>query len=180
MKNLIIMFSVLFIFASCGELTKITNENSEKVSAQSVEINKRDNNCEIMDFRFLIEKDYQASPVIHRVDVFLDKRAFSEANLKKLFSKISNKYADATFLIVIVKTDWEQISMPTYPEDCPGSGFSEQDSPPQMFKYQEAKYYRRGENEFFTYNKPILGKSEHIDVILKGGKIYRNGTWQEP
>ena len=179
MKNFIITFSFLFIFAACGQLTQTLNSNVEKVSAQTIKTLMTTDDCEIMKFRFLITQDYQAGSVIHHTEVFLDERAFSEENLKKLFSKISEKYSEATFLIVIVNTNWEQISMPIYPEDCPGIGISEQNGKPERYEYHTAKYYRRDANEFFTYN-PALKTADFKDVILKGEKIYRNGAWQKP
>lgn len=177
MKKILPIFFQLFLFLSCEQFTETADKNLETMSTQTLESLKTPDDCEIMKFRFLITQDYQASSVVRKVEIFLDKKAFSEENLRKLFSKVSKKHSEATFLIVVVNTDWEQLSMPIYPEDCPGVG-SSGNGKPQMFEYHEARYYRRGENEFFTYN-PTLGTADFKDVILKGGKIWRNGKWQE-
>ncbi len=179
MTKLSITLFLLCLLTSCGQKTELINTDSNKVSTEKPDRAKSSADCELMNFRFLVVNDYEPWDGTRKVEVFLDKREFSESNLKKLFSKISKKYAEATSLIIIVNTDWEQLSMPIYPADCPGMGSSERNGRPEKFEFHEAGYYRRGENEYFRHN-PTLGTANFKKVILNGDKIYENGQWQKP
>jgi hypothetical protein len=117
-----------------------------------------------MDFHYLIVADEQRSSVVRHVEVFLDEKAFSEENLKKLFAHLSPKYP-ATRLIIEVFTDWNQLPLPS---DCPGAGTSNMPDRPDLYDYHQAIYYNLPEREYFRYNPTKkIHSSEFKTVVLK-------------
>jgi len=112
----------------------------------------------------------------------LTKRHIVKQILKRFLLTLSDKNPEpenapnGSNLIVIVKTDWEQMQFST---NCTGSGMSGGNNGADEYDYHFARFYRRGENAFFIYNS-TLKTSKLKDVIMKGNKIFRNGQWQEP
>ena len=176
MKNLQIFFLISILSFACGQ--KIEDVNSLGVLDQTAKTKKNQTDCGLMNFRYLISHDHQTSSVVRHIEVFLEDRAFSEVRLKILFSRLSKEYADAKFLVIIVKTNWNQIPFKLKSHNCPGVGSSGGSSNVEKFEYHKASYYRRDDREFFTYN-PTLGTSKFKDVIMSGDEIYRNGQWQK-
>jgi len=148
-------------------------------SERPVALKSGDDDCVTWDFHYLKTMDHQMSSRFRRIEVFMEAEAFTEANLKRLFRYLSDKNPDANAennLLILVKTDWKQLGLPS---DCPPSGASGGDSGRDAHKYHWASFYRRGEKEFFDYN-PEKKPGSHEDVIMKGTEIYRNGVWQKP
>jgi hypothetical protein len=130
---------------------------SIKVSAQD-QVN--DENCDLIDFRYLIVNDSKFGPKSRDIMVFMDKNVFSEDNLTKLFARLAPRYSDTKILSIIVLTDWEQFS------DCSASGRGGgADQKPFDFNLLEARYYRDETREHFTYI-PKPGKN-FVKVDLK-------------
>lgn len=178
MKNILKIsttFFLLFVCLACGELaTKTNGESSNNAVAQTINIQKKTEDCNTLDFHYLVTWDSMVTPNTRQINIFLDEKAFSEENLKTLFTYLSDKDSNSENLMIFVKTNWQQLSLPT---DCPPSGMSGGNGKPDKYEYHEAKFYRREENEFFTYN-PTLKTSKFKDVQLKGNKVLINGKWQ--
>lgn len=114
-----------------------------------------DTECATLPFHFLIVENALYSESIRHVEIFLDDAAFSEANLKDLFSFISKKYVEPIGLTIVVKTNWQQLSLPS---DCPPSGMSNTTTPLEQYNYHEAIFYRRDRNNksmYFRYNPEL-------------------------
>ncbi len=178
MKNILqilaILFS-LFLCIACSEIaTKSGVGKSDNVIAQTVGITKKLGDCVTLNFHYLVTWDSMVTPNTQQINIFLDEKAFSEENLKTLFTYLSGKNPNSQNLIVIVKTNWQQLSLPS---DCPASGTSGGANKPDEYDYYQARFYRREENAFFTYN-PTLKTSNFKDVQLKGNKVLKNGQWQ--
>ncbi|MEP6847315.1 MAG: hypothetical protein ABI999_00550 [Acidobacteriota bacterium] len=93
--------------------------------------------------------------IVRHIEIFLDEKAFSETNLKKLFEYLSKQNPDPVHLTVVVKTNWAQLPMAS---DCPGYGVSEQPPDPHEYDYLQATYYRRKDQEYFRYSP-----APHVD-----------------
>jgi len=179
----LVSFFLLFICLACAQIVSNTeNKAYLKENTQTTLSEKKTEDCVTMKFRYLITQDYKSTPNTRHIEVFLDEKAFTEKNLKTLFNYLSDKNPEPNNspnrnnLIVIVNTDWRQLEFPT---DCPPIGISETGAGTDTYHYHFARFYRRGENAFFTYN-PTLKTDNLKDVIMKGNKIFRNGQWQEP
>jgi len=175
------VFLLLFICIACAQVsTKTENTSYLNDIAKAPLAAKRTDDCITMDFHYPITSDNQASPNTRQIEVFLDEKGFSEENLKKLFRYLSDKNPDPNNspnnLILKVNTDWKQLG---FPSDCPGVGVSGGITGTDVNDYHWARFYRREEKEFFTYN-PTKKVWKNKDVLMKGNKIFRNGKWQEP
>ncbi len=166
-KNLAIFF-VLSVSIACGQInTKDVNENPNKtVNENSPKLTKTED-CFTMKFHYLLTLDYMVTPKLREIHVFLDEKAFSEENLKILFSHLSKQFQEPNYLSVKVKTDWSQIPLPS---NCPPKGTSNMPSEIDRYDYHQAIFYRRGENEYFRYN-PVLKTSDFKEIILKSKEL---------
>jgi hypothetical protein len=100
------------------------------------------------------------------INVLLDDKSFSEANLKQLFRLLSKRFPKPAVLDVWVYSSMEVA--PT-PEEVEQPGMSEARWCDESFsdKFHWALYIRTKENEFFRYN-PNPPKLEMKAVVLKG------------
>lgn len=155
----------MFVYITFGKLyTKIQDENSDGLLMQTVIAQTDNNDCLTMDFRYLVISVARYTPVSQRVDVFLDDKAFSEKNLKTLFTHLAKRYSGTKILIIIVSTNWKQLPLSS---DCPPRGLSDTSSEaPEEFEYHQAEYFRNEEVEYFRYN-PVLNTENFKKVILK-------------
>lgn len=180
LKISLTVFLLIFICIAYAQVaTKTENKLHLNDVARTTTENKP-SDCVRMDFRYLITADYQITPNTRRIKVFLDEKAFTEENLKKLFRYLSDKNPDPNDspnnLTVVVNTDWKQLD---FPSDCPPIATSGGNSGTDAYDYHWARFYRREGKESFVYN-PIKKVWKDKDVIMKGNKIFRNGAWQEP
>jgi hypothetical protein len=167
MTKILTVFLLLLVFLACERAsTQTTNEESQNIVAQTPAVEIKTKDCVTMKFKYLEVANYNPSPTLRRIDVFLDVKAFTEENLKTLFSYLSDKYTGPKYLIVVVYTDWAQLQNAS---DCPGTGASNMPRKPDEYDYHKAIFRRYGKNQFFRYN-PVL-KVEDADfktVVLSG------------
>ena len=134
---------------------------------------KQPMDCEPLGFQFIEFSNNMLSKTIQKITVFMNPKAFSKTNLKKLFTSLSNRHSQSKNLVIKVYTDWSQVSVKTTPLDCPsGAAVSEMRIKP-TYKYHEAIFYRRGKREFFRFN-PVLNTSKFEKVIMKKGSAPDN------
>jgi len=175
----------LFLLFTCLSCAKVDADNSSKIdlreNVQTPPVSKNAEDCVTMNFHYLITLDFKPVANTQQIEVFLDEKAFNEENLKTLFSYLSDKNTEpkdlpnGSNLIIIVKTNWQQLDLPS---DCLPSGSSGEKGKTDTNNYHFARFYRRGENSYFGYNA-TLNTSKLKDVIMKGDKIFRNGQWQK-
>ena len=118
-------------------------------------------------FRYVIIEnrlDEDANPGEKRrvVEVLLDRRAFSEKNLRILFQLVSKRFADDDLLDVWVHTSLEQA--PTPEERDAGATSEDPDESTKHFYW--AWYLRSSDDEFFRYS-PRNDKSGNRLIQLK-------------
>lgn len=156
---------LLFLFGACASVSS----ESENIKLDSKEIattstsEKMSSDCVTMNFHYLVTLNYLATPKARYIEVFLEEKAFSEENLKTLFTYISEKYPDPEYLTVKLQTNWNQLSLPS---DCPGSGISNMPDRPDKYDYYQAVFHRRGDQKYFRYN-PTLKTSKFKEVVMK-------------
>ena len=117
---------------------------SERVSNQSASVKPRprvDSVCPDLNFRYLETDRFLVTPNTTRVEIFMDNKAFTETNLTKLFSYLSDKYNETLNLTIIVYTDWSQIGLPV---NCLDGAMSGGNSMLEQYDFHEAIFYRRG------------------------------------
>jgi hypothetical protein len=119
-----------------------------------------------VNFNYLIYSNkviWPEDPVAcgRNVYVLMDENAFSEVNLKELFSALSDAFPEPKTLSIMVHTSLDQVR-PLGP-----SNVSEQPDLPNANKHHLAGYFRNGDDEFFRYiAHPPEGK--WTTVVLKG------------
>jgi len=127
--------------------------------------NRGCDNCVPFDFRWLQKENVLYSEKIRHIEIFLDPKAFNEANLKKLFGYLSSANPGPEGLTILVHTDWAQLG-PAAP-NCLGTGISEQPADPHEYDYLQATYWRRGQREYFRYSpKAKIDQSQFITVFI--------------
>jgi hypothetical protein len=120
--------------------------------------------CEKINFRFIVLGTETYTPVSRQVFVFLDEKAFSENNLQNLFVYLAKQYTDKKILIINVWTNWEQIPLPV---DCTYTGIPHTgNEKPEEFKFHYASYRQDDKGTFFIYN-PVLNTEKYKKVIIK-------------
>lgn len=112
---------------------------------------------------YLVVTNEKRSANLRHVQVFLDKRDFSEPNLRALFEYLSEKFPSPKYLTISVYTDWAQIDPPT---DCPVAGSSGGGEKLDKHKFLWAVFNRHEENVVFKY-KPELESDQMETVVLK-------------
>ncbi|MBK8813475.1 MAG: hypothetical protein IPN69_22490 [Acidobacteria bacterium] len=120
--------------------------------------------CFPVNFRYLIVKDTMLSGRSREVELFQERKSFNRDNLQQLFVHLSKQYPEPVNLTVEVKTDWSQISIPT---ECPGTGRSNVDVLKGELDGIDARFYRRGGNEYFKYVESS-DSTEVRTVLIKG------------
>ncbi len=166
--KIIAIVSIFWVCAVCGQHSKQNNTDLAETPVSN--LNKVEvNECQTIDFHYLILSNLKQSNTIRKIDIFLDQNSYTEENLKKLFDYISSKNPEPSSLIIIVNTDWKQLP---FPSDCPPSGFSGEileekavSASPLAFHF--AKFYRVGKNAYFYYN-PVLKSIDVKTVVMKG------------
>jgi hypothetical protein len=84
------------------------------------------------------------------VFVLMEKSAFSPANLRRLFDKLSLKYSTPVNMEIYVYTDLQQTTTPEEAEDrSPGISESARENPVVRFPY--AIYFRSKSGAYFQY-----------------------------
>ena len=112
----------------------------------------------------LVPKNGIRSERMRDLWIFMDERAFSEENLKSLFTTMSRKYPKPQMLNIWVETNWERVPIPS---DCEGSGTSSNADREDVDEYHWAVFLRRGKDEIFRYN-PVLKNTSIKTVVIKG------------
>ena len=110
----------------------------------------------------LVAKDRRPSRRARYIYVFMDENAFSEENLKTLFTVLSRKYPAPQTLDIQVETHWQRVPIPS---DCEGSGTSS--NPDDGIDAHWSVYLRRGKDEIFRYNVE-LNDTDIKTVVVKG------------
>lgn len=128
----------------------------EKVKYQSLKTNQS------TKFSYLIF-DNIAIPENRSVSIYLDKKFFSDDNLKALFIYISKKYPSPDDLVIYLHTNNKNIPGPGI---CERDGYSEGPDITTPDDYPSATFYRRSGNEYFRvlYDK----NSSFKTIIIKG------------
>ena len=124
-------------------------------------------NLFVSPFRYVIienrvEKDPNTTETRLVVEVLLDRKAFSEENLRVLFKLISRRFPDAEVLDAWVYTSLEQA--PTPEERDEGTTSESQKGP--TTRHYWAFYLRSVECEYFRYS-PLADKSNIRTVQLR-------------
>ena len=167
-----ILLALAFLSCSTDSSTRAdSNAEPQTVKASA--------DCVTFDFHYLITSDWQMNEKVHEIKIFMDEKAFSEENIKKLFRYLSDKTPardESENLILLVYTDWKQLG---FPSDCPPSGSSGGNSGKDAYDYYWARFYRRGDKESFNFD-PVkkVGKVKY--VTMKGTEVFANGVWQTP
>jgi hypothetical protein len=121
--------------------------------------------CTTLDFHYLQTENVLYSPLNRHVEIFMDEKAFTEKNLHVLFEYLSKQNSEPVDLTVDVKTNWNQLQMPS---NCPGGGVSGLPPDPHRYDYLQAIYYRRKDREYFKYSPaPHIDEADFKTVILK-------------
>ena len=141
------------ILIACSVIRNTNSVDTPDVAAEFVTSVRAAEADSCLGFRFLIVNDLAYTSNIQHVDIFMEEKAFNEANLKELFAYISRKHAKVPVLLAYVKTNWAQLSPVS--GDCPGSGASRLPEPPDKYDYHQARYDRRDRYEFFEYSKNL-------------------------
>jgi hypothetical protein len=114
-------------------------------------------------FRYVIVSN-KASDDERWILVFFEEKSFSKENLKKLYSRLSEKYPVPIKLHIEVETIWKMIPTP----DETLSLSSEQVETDEEITYRLwSLYVRTSENEFFRYNAEEVLPSGRIDPSMK-------------
>lgn len=132
--------------------------------------NRQLRNESVSSFRYVIienrlDEDKNTGERSRVVEILLDKKAFSEKNLRLLFQLVSKRFSDAKLLDVWVHSSLEQA--PT-PEERDEGGTSRNPNESTK-KYYWAVYLRSLDDEYFRYS-PITDKSDNKLVQLKKSK----------
>ena len=155
---------LLFAVLTSAGLMLLTHSlwhsDSKDPISVDVKAQKENEDCDLIDFRYLIVNDARFGPKSRNIIVFMDKRLFTQENLTKLFARLDPKYSDTKILIITVLTDWAQLS------DCSATGLGDaSDQKPSDPNLLEARYYRDENREHLTYI-PEPGK-DYVKVDLK-------------
>ncbi|MBK7707936.1 MAG: hypothetical protein IPN69_05160 [Acidobacteria bacterium] len=154
---------LLFAVLTSAGLMLLTHSlwhsDSKDPISVDVKAQKENEDCDLIDFRYLIVSDDRFTPKSRDIFVFMDKKLFTKENLTKLFARLAPKYTDAKILSIVVITDWEQF------RDCAATGRGGTDQKPSDPNLLEARYYRDENREHFTYI-PEPGK-DYVKVDLK-------------
>jgi len=158
---------LVFVYIACGQVTtKLADEESGNVAAQTPVVQKQTEDCVRFKFHYLETENALYSPVVRHIEIFLDEKAFSEENLKTLFEYLSEKNPEPKHLTVVVHTNWAQLG---FPSDCPGIGMSNMPARPDEYDYHQAIYYRREKVEYFRYSPALkVDQSQFKMVVLRG------------
>lgn len=130
------------------------------------ELQKHDNRS----FRYVIienrlDEDANTGEKCRAIEVLLDKKAFSEKNLRALFSLVSRRFPDAELLDVWVHTSLDQAPTPEERDEGGTSG-----EPNKITKgYFWAVYFRNPDDEYFRYS-PVNDVSGNKLIKLKNPK----------
>ena len=122
----------------------------------------------ISEFRYIItsnEVDERFTTHSRSVGVLMDKDAFTEENLTKLYKLISKRFPEPNWLYVWVNTSLWQVDTP---EEANLGRFSERGYDPHDDQYPSALLMRVNDNEFFRYSPEGPPYFKMKTVILKG------------
>jgi len=145
----------LGIFAAGLSFTAASNDTNQPLSVTGpaplpAAVSTPSQFCKHFDFHWLELQNYKASESRRRIDVFMDDEAFTETNLKELFSYLSQVNTEQSGLIVMVYTDWSQFSNPS--PSCPGTACGECNSDHTRDEHLRATYWRLEDTEYFRYS----------------------------
>jgi hypothetical protein len=146
----------IFLFLGCFI---VANGQKTRVAKQE---NKSDSSFRYVIFENTLDED--ENPELNRriVEVLLEKKAFSEKNLKTLFALVSKRFPEPNLLFVNVYIHLEQIATP---EEKDGGATSESKEVGSFHKYYWAIYLRNDGDEYFRYSL-LYDKSETKTVQL--------------
>src|SRR3712207_5514593 len=92
-------FFLLLICLACALIVSNTESKAYlKENTQTTLSEKKTEDCVTMKFRYLITQDYKSTPNTRHIEFFLDKKAFTEENLKTPFNYLSSKYPEPNSL----------------------------------------------------------------------------------
>jgi len=122
--------------------------------------------CGNLDFRFIVTQNHRMSDKVRELTVFMQPEAYSEVNLTRLFTHLSQKFTDPETLLITVETDWERI--PVGNQCTTATSGSGPDA--SVNQSHRAKFRRVNGRASFRYN-PVLGTSEWVAIGLKDGEF---------
>ena len=130
------------------------------VRGQDVDVDCSDG----LGFKYLIlyesvDRD-SGDPKARQLVIFLDERAYSKENLRKLFIYISNRYPAPENMFVSLETSWDRVRASN--DFCPGSAISGS----RPYLYYSATYHRDESGERFYY-VPKIGATNQEKVWIK-------------
>jgi len=142
----------MYYFLSLTNLVFLLFLACLQISGQSLQDDRKTSESH---FRYVIienrlDEDTKTEDKRRVVEVLLDKKAFSERNLRLLFQLVSKRFADDELLDVWVHTSLEQA--PT-PEERDKGGTSEDPDRSTKRDYWAA-YLRSTDDEYFRYSPP--------------------------
>jgi len=121
--------------------------------------------CKPFDFHWLELENEQYTSSIRHIEVFMDEKAFSEANLRALFEYLSKANPQPEGLTVVVHTDWSQFQNPS--PNCSGWGMSESSEVPR-YDHLQAIYWRRPGREYFRYSPDVnVDQTRFKKVVIR-------------
>jgi hypothetical protein len=148
-KKLLILWLFLLVQFSLGQ-----SEDSNKECLEHDEIR-------YLTFQNTVSKSND-DPKVREIYLFYDERAFSEENLRILFTYLSKKYPKPNSMTIRLETSWDKVSDP----DC-GEGVGYSNRPDLEKKRLHAVFIRSGKNEFFRFT-PTLESINLETVVIKG------------
>lgn len=117
--------------------------------------------CGDLKFRAIVTQNHLMSDKVRSMTIFLQPEAYSEENLRTMFTHYSRKYPEPESLLINVETDWERL--PTA-DQCPtatsGSG-----PDATVNRSHRAKFRRVGGRATFRYN-PVLNTFDWTALAL--------------
>jgi len=164
MRLVLITSTVLFVMLACNVANGYRADGSQV---------KESIIADRSEFRYVI----YSNELLHDsriISVLLERKAFSEKTLKKLFGLIAIRFPQPEELHVTVVTDLDQIPTPEEKDQISFLSYSEVTSilNPIMQKYPTAVYLRQHGNESFHYITGLPDRMEKV-VIIKGSNLLR-------
>jgi hypothetical protein len=143
-------------------------QSTQALYSRSAPQDRRIDERHISDFRYIIfsnEVDKRFKEHTRNVGVLMDKDAFTEDNLKKLYALISKRFSEPSWLRVWVRTSLWDIATP---EEAELPNISERGFDPHDEQWPWALLIRVDDNELFRYSSEGPPYLKMKTVILKG------------
>ncbi|MGE0887740.1 MAG: hypothetical protein AB7P14_29820 [Blastocatellales bacterium] len=116
-------------------------------------------------FRNALDEKKEVQHIRRTLGIFLEEKAFSEQNLKELYSLLSKRFPEPSWLEIWVYTDLNQVETPEE-ADTPKSSNTPDNL--EIDRFYWAWIYSNKGNTFFRYN--INPPNKQIKTVIIAGK----------